>query len=86
MPGLVETDVNPAEVAREVHGRLIADQVERCQEADVTALIEELKLVFGVDAVANFLACRVWELRSGKASGDAACYISALKDVGGLHM
>ncbi len=86
LPGLVETDVNPAEVAREVRERLIADKEENHQEADVTALIEELKLVFGVDAVANFLACRVWELRSDKASSNADCYISALKDVGGLHM
>ena len=81
-----EPAATPAEIAREVHGQLMADKVERCQEADVTALIEELKLVFGVDAVASFLACRVWELRSGKASNNADCYITALKDVGGLHM
>lgn len=86
LPGLVETDVNPAEVARDVYGRLMADKEESCQEADITALIEELKLVFGVDAVASFLACRVWELRSGKASSSADCYIAALKDVGGLRM
>ena len=81
-----EPAATPAEIAREMHGRLMAGEVERCQESDVTALIEELRLVFGVDAVASFLACRVWELRSGKASNNAACYISALKDVGGLHV
>lgn len=64
LPGLVETDVNPAEVAREVHERLMADQVEKSQEADVTALIEEpaenafvheLLAVFGRKAVRNYL-------------------------------
>lgn len=83
---VAEPAATPAEIAREVHGRLMAEKEENTAECDVTALIEELKLVFGVDAVASFLACRVWELRSGKASNNAGCYIAALKDVGGLHM
>ena len=78
--------VKPADVARQMHERLMREKTACQNNGDITGLIEELKMVFGVDAVSYFLACRVWELRSGKASGNAEQYIAALKGIGGLHM
>lgn len=56
LPGLVETDVNPAEVAREVYERLGDDDVSRpIEEPAEDAFVHELLAVFGRKTVRNYL-------------------------------
>lgn len=56
LPGLVETDVNPAEAAREVYERLGADDVSSLiEEPAEDAFVRELLAVFGRKTVRNYL-------------------------------
>ena len=56
LPGLVETDVNPAEVAREVYERLGGDDVSSLIEGPAEdAFVHELLAVFGRKTVRNYL-------------------------------
>lgn len=56
LPGLVETDVNPAEVAREVYERLGDDDVSSSiEEPAEDAFVHELLAVFGRKTARNYL-------------------------------